>query len=401
MDFDAIVVGAGPAGAVSATLLARRGHRVLLLDKARFPRDKICGGALSPAALPILERIGAWPLLASSALRLEGIRLVSPEGRSCVGRYPGSPGIPPYGLSIPRLSFDDALVQLAQREPALTFSGGTAAFELLWHGKRCVGVRTAEGPRFARAVLLAEGRLSKLHPALSRRPLAAKRRVFVASYEGVEGLDTLLELIVPRSGQQVILNPQSASRAAIALVATGGDAPRLGAAPTDGLLRLLCEEPTLRRRLREAVPVGPLHGLCLEPYEGDPLPADGLVVVGDNTRHFDPLTGQGMYRALRSAELASDTLGAILGDRLPCRRMLAAYRRQMEREFRWAYLFSRAVVQLSQSESAMNLLVRALSTRGDLMDRMAAYQGAVLPPQRFFLDLLRLAASSPPRWRDR
>ncbi|HEY9899614.1 MAG TPA: FAD-dependent monooxygenase [Pantanalinema sp.] len=397
MERDAIVVGAGPAGAVSATLLARRGHRVLLLDKARFPRDKICGGALSPAALPILERIGAWPHLFPSALRLEGIRLVSPEGRSCEGRYPGGAGIPTYGLSLSRLSFDDGLVQLARREPTLEFRDGTAAQELLWQGDRCVGVRTSEGPVFSRVVLLAEGRFSKLHPALFRHPLARKRRVFVASFEGVERLDRLLELIVPRAGLQLVLNPQGATRAAIALVSTGSDAPRLGAAPVEGFLRLLREEPALQRRLREAFPVGPLHGLCLDPYQGEALPADGLVVLGDALRYFDPLTGQGMYRALRSAELASDVLGAALRDRLPTRQRLAPYRLAMEREFRWAYVFARTVARLTQSERAMNLAVRALSTQASLADRMAAYQGASLAPQRFFLDLFRLAAL-PLRW---
>ncbi|MNY31447.1 hypothetical protein D3C86_1656100 [compost metagenome] len=125
---------------------------------------------------------------------------------------------------------------------------------------------------------------------------------------------------------------------------------------------------------------------------GEVLPADGLVVVGDTIRYFDPLTGQGMYRALRSAELASDLLGSALREGLPTRRRLARYRRQLAREFRWAYWFSEAVASLAQSEPAMNLAVRALSAQGGLADRMAAYQGAVLPPQRFFLDLLRLAA---------
>ncbi|MBO9539461.1 NAD(P)/FAD-dependent oxidoreductase [bacterium] len=397
MEFDAIVVGAGPAGALSAMLLARQGHRVLLLDKARFPRDKICGGALSPAAIPILERIGAWSRLSASALRLEGIRLVSPEGRACEGRYPGTEGVPPFGLSIARLSFDDVLVQLAQLEPSLQFTDGTMVHELLWQGDRCVGVRTAEGPLRARAVVLAEGRFSRLHPALLRRSRGRKRRVFVAAFEGVEGLDTLLELIVPRARRQLVLNPQGPTRAAIALVSTEGDPPHFGPAAVEGYLRLLREEPALRGRLERAVPLGVLHGLSLEPYAGEVLPADGLVVVGDNVRYFDPLTGQGMYRALRSAELASDLLGAALREGLPTRQRLAPYGRQLAREFRWAYRFSEAVASLSQSETVMNLAVRALAAQRGLADRMAAYQGAVLPPQRFFLDLVRLAAPALPK----
>ncbi|MFN3476898.1 MAG: NAD(P)/FAD-dependent oxidoreductase, partial [Candidatus Methylomirabilales bacterium] len=77
---DVIIVGAGPAGTTIATLLAEKGHRVLLLDKATFPREKPCGEYLSPGCLPILDRIGALKAVEGKARRIRGMRITSPDG---------------------------------------------------------------------------------------------------------------------------------------------------------------------------------------------------------------------------------------------------------------------------------------------------------------------------------
>ncbi len=397
-DFDLIIVGAGPAGSAAATLLAGSGHRTLLLDKAAFPRDKICGEALSPAAAPILERLGVLAEIEAMAFRLGGVRIHSPEGLACEGRYPRLPDLPDYGLSVPRLAFDPVLIQAAVRAGA-EFRERTEAVELLWDGDRCAGIRTKDGPVRARAVLLAEGRFSKLHPHLARspRPAARRRRVFVATFDGVRGLSDLLELTVRSAPIQTVLSPQGGERAAVSAVLTGLAPDILGTPPMEGFFRLLKQDPALAERLSGAQPLTALKGLTLDPYRGDPVPADGLVAIGDCTGFFDPLTGEGMYRALRSAELAASVLALALAQGATSREALAGYRRGMAREFDWTYRFVRAVVALTRSEAAVNLAVRALAHHPDLASRMAGYQGAILPAQRFFSDLARLTVS-PRTW---
>lgn len=395
-DFDIIIVGAGPAGSAAATLLAGRGHRTLLLDKAAFPRDKICGEALSPAAAPILERLGVRSAIEAMSFRLGGMRILSPDGSACAGRYPSLPDLPAYGLSVPRLAFDPVLIEAARRAGA-EFRERTEAKALLWEGDRCVGVRTAEGPLRARAVILGEGRFSRLHPGLVRSPRepARRRRVFVATFEGVRGLSDLLELAVRSARVQTIISPQGPERAAISAVLTGKEG--LESPPMEGFLRLLRADPVLSERLQDAEAVSPLKGLTLDPYRGDPVPADGLLAIGDCTGFFDPLTGEGMYRALRSAELGASVLAAALRQGAPTRQALAPYRRAMGREFDWTYRFVRAVVAMTRYEPGVNLAVRALARRPDLASRMAGYQGAMLPAQRFFGDLARLTVS-PRTW---
>src|SRR6266704_4563799 len=113
--WDAVVVGAGPAGSATARLLAQAGARVLLLDRAAFPRDKPCSEYLSPQSTRVLERLGADVVAAVEAAapaRLFGMKLVAPSGRVAVGRFAAAHGWRPprpYGFALPRTVFDTIL----------------------------------------------------------------------------------------------------------------------------------------------------------------------------------------------------------------------------------------------------------------------------------------------------
>src|SRR5438046_10141710 len=100
---DAVVVGAGPAGSTTSLLLARAGASVLLLDRARFPRDKACSEYLSPATTPVLERLGAGVLAAiegAAHAKLYGMKVVAPSGVVMCGRFASDHGhVPPRPYS--------------------------------------------------------------------------------------------------------------------------------------------------------------------------------------------------------------------------------------------------------------------------------------------------------------
>lgn len=384
MEAEAVVVGAGPAGVAAAIGLARAGHPVLLLDRANFPRDKVCGEALSPMALPLLEELGVRELVEARSFHTRGLLLVAPGGARVRASYPGDA----HGLSLPRRELDALLFEAARATPGVRAVTGVRVSGLIWEAGTCTGVRTPQGLLPARVVILAEGRHTRLHPGVRRSPSRHPRHALVQSFAPVHGLDAWLELFLVGPQLQIVVSPQGPERAALSVVLTDRPLPE---PLTRGFRELLEAVPELAWRLRAAEPLGPLKGMELVPYTADPVPACGLVAVGDATGFFDPLTGEGMYRALRSGLLAATTVAHAL-EHGPCtRRRLAPYRRAMGREFAWTYRFVRSVVALTRMPRACDRAIRVLQRHPELAERMAAYQGALRPASGFFLDAVRLS----------
>src|SRR6478735_839188 len=107
--YDVIVCGAGPAGAVAATVLARGGARVLMLDRAQFPRAKLCGDTINPGAFALLRRLGMTEAYEPRALRLDGMVVTGERGARVQCAY--GPGV--HALSIVRQDLDSALARTA------------------------------------------------------------------------------------------------------------------------------------------------------------------------------------------------------------------------------------------------------------------------------------------------
>jgi len=115
---DVLIAGAGPAGAIAALVLARAGVRVMLFDRARFPRDKLCGDTINPGALAILQRLGIAEV-ASGGLSVDGMIVTGESGVRCQARYGG--GV--HGRALRRCAFDVALLTAARRAGAIVEEG--------------------------------------------------------------------------------------------------------------------------------------------------------------------------------------------------------------------------------------------------------------------------------------
>jgi geranylgeranyl reductase family protein len=137
--FDVMVVGAGPAGSVAATVLARGGARVALVDRSRFPRDKACGDLVGPRGLQVLHDLGLAP---PPGLAVGDMVVVAPNGRRL--RLPAVAGAtyPGRALAVPRLAFDAALREAAQAAGAEILTG--RARQACWADGRLDGFRCAD-----------------------------------------------------------------------------------------------------------------------------------------------------------------------------------------------------------------------------------------------------------------
>src|SRR5205085_12245997 len=136
MVWDALVIGAGPSGAAAAYWLAERGHRVLAVERKRFPREKTCGDGLTPRAVHQLEEMGLGERLADH-LRFEGLRSIA-HGVTLELAWPAHPLYPSYGYVVRRRDLDEMVAQQAVKAGA-TLWPATEAVEPLVEGGLVTG----------------------------------------------------------------------------------------------------------------------------------------------------------------------------------------------------------------------------------------------------------------------
>ncbi|HZR98897.1 MAG TPA: geranylgeranyl reductase family protein [Chloroflexota bacterium] len=330
---DVVVVGAGPAGAACALLLARAGCAVVLADKAHFPRPKPCGEYTSPAVAPLLDRLGLRAAVDAVGARwLDGMRLSAPDGSAWLVDYAAHGQ---RALAISRAALDHVLVAAAARAGARVVEGFRVE-GLLTEGAAVVGVRGRIGSRpttlAARLVVGADG----LHSAVARALGASealpwpRRLGLVAHYEGLR-LDGQGEMYVGPRGY-CGLAPSGNARVNVGIVV---DMPRPGAQlPAAARFeRALVSIPAAAGRLAGARRVSAVRGVGPLGRRARRVCGPGWLLVGDAAGFLDPFTGDGVYEALRGGELAAAVAVRALAAADLSARALAPYARRRRQTF--------------------------------------------------------------------
>jgi len=349
-------------------LLARAGARVLLLDRARFPREKPCSEYLSPASTRVLDRLGSDVLAAVAAAapaHLTGMKVVAPSGAAVVGRFET------FSFALPRTRFDTILLEAA-RARGVDVREGVKVEELVYEHGAVGGVvaRDARGGMRdayrARVVVGADGLRSVVARRLGKVIRTAPYRIaFTAHVAGARAVDELGEMHVGRPGY-VGLGPIGDGVTTVALVLPLSEARR-----GERFFEELDRFPAVRGRfdprriVRRVLATGPFARWSRRPV----AKGGGALLVGDAADFFDPFTGQGIYSALRGAELAA---AAVL-ESLATGAGLDGYARARHREFRgkwilermigiavgWPALIERVVGRMARRPHLADLLVRA------------------------------------------
>lgn len=323
---DVLIVGAGPAGSACAAFCASAGLRTVLIERAVFPRDKVCGDCLNPACWPILERLGvAGRVLALPHSKLRAVEFIGLDSRSVA--FPLHPS-PRGEIAVKRAPFDDLLLCRAM-ECGAEAHEGTAVSAVERRADGFWDVRAGERTFSCRVLVAADGRNSSVAHLLGLLPRAARERIALGTHfptppdfdervvlrflpEGYCGASTV-------GGNEVNLCLVARASQMDALKRWANGRFRLG---DDGRWRSIA--PLARRAIVPAVGTRERHPLFF---------------IGDTARVVEPFTGEGILYALASGELAARHIR----ERLPLSDYVRAHARLYRRRL-WVNQFAKAAV---------------------------------------------------------
>ncbi len=397
---DVVVIGGGPGGSAAATLLADRGYRVILLERATFPREHV-GESLLPASIPVLEQLGVMPQIEAAGFVVKrGATLVwgqDPDPWSWY--FADDPEQRPTSFQVVRSQFDELLLRNAA-DHGVDVREGRQVLDVRFDGERAVGV-SCLGPDGssdieARFIVDASGQTALLSRKLKlhqwdnqfqnlavygyfrdARHLDAPNdgNIFIESYEhgwlwkiplhtGLSSVGAVVDKDVGQAGLRA-LGPRGYLERQVAL------APHVRELLADAEL---VDEPQVERDWS---------------YTSSQFAGDGYVLVGDAACFVDPLFSSGVHLALGSASLAARYVDAALSN--PARRVAAAaeYQSLYRKQYDYFHLTAQLFYGTNRSADSYFWEARRILTEDDA--------GGATPREAF----VRVVSGQPPHGYER
>ncbi len=404
---DVIVVGGGPGGASTAFMLARAGARVIVLDRATFPRAKPCAEYLSPQASRLLMEMGALEAVErAGAAHLAGMVVRAPNGAALRGDFVAAHGFHPFrdrGLALRRVVLDGILLDRARAAGAEVREGVRVTDVVRDAAGRCAGVKVLAADGSAQAlraglVVGADGLRSIVSRrlGLNRTRRWPRRLALVAHFEEFGDVGDWGEMHVERDVGYVGLAAVDSGLTNVAMVVPMSAAREVAADRTAFFERWLRARPQLAPRVAGARRVSPV--LATGPFASHARRAwaPGAALVGDAADFFDPFTGEGIYSALRGGELLAPFALAALGATTERgeRDALRAYEAARRAEFRGKWMVEKLISAAVGFAPAINYFARTLEARKDMADLLVGVTGDFVPAREvlrpgYLLDLFR------------
>ena len=361
-DADVIVVGAGPAGSAVATHLGRHGLRVSLLEKSRFPREKVCGDGLTPRGTRQLIRLGIDTSEAAGWLHNKGLRIYGGE-RPFQLEWPDLADFPPYGLVRPRADLDQLLARHAVAAGASLYELSNVVEPIIdSRTDRIVGVRTKDGRHFtAPMVVAADGNSTRLSLAMGLnrrddRPMGVAVRTYYASPRHRDDyLESWLELWEGKPGKSPLLPGygwifgmgDGTCNVGLGILNTSA---AFGKTDYKDLLRRWLQNTPEDWGFRGENMITPVRGAALPMgFNRQPHYGRGLLLVGDAGGMINPFNGEGIAYAMESAEIAATAMAEAhqRGPGSPAaERALQSYPTRLKAELGGYYTLGRTFVRL-------------------------------------------------------
>jgi menaquinone-9 beta-reductase len=387
-DSDVIVVGAGPAGSAAAHYLVYAGYDVIIIDKCKFPRDKICGDFVSPVAQNELDRLGITNTLEfkkSNTIRRASVYL---DGKKLISKsVPKAQGLPRYGRVFPRIILDKLLLDSACKEGAI-FLECLKAVNIQTKRKGVeLQVEGLSGKRTLKTRLLigADGSNSTVAKLVRGQPPSSADRIIAIRgyFENVEGSPHQADLHFNKESfpGYCWLFPigQNQANVGVGMVL---DTISSGNSLKELLTQVIKNDSALHKRLKNAKLVGQIRGWPLTTYNvNQPLVDNRVMLVGDAAGLVNPLNGEGIQYALLSGRWASEVAISCLTANDLSKEALSAYQHLVEKKLRYGMSVACLIVQLIRNRSLNSVWLRSMefmAARSQMDERYADIVGGIL-----------------------
>ena len=365
---DVAIVGAGPAGSSAAIFLARKGYAVTLIDKAQFPREKLCGDFINPINWPVFRTLGVEEkILSRPHQKVTGFRLTSLSGEQAeavlTGKNQGT------GLGLRRFDLDQILLEKAASEGATVWQGSRIKKLTKDLNSWTLGVEHAGNLQQLRASLLigADGRNSWVAHQLgmagqtpparsvgsqlhfrSLQPSNGKIEIhlFPGGYAGIVGLGDgtfTLGFAIEKSRLQ-------------------------GQSPQEALDSSLGLNPYLRAFLCRSDMTGAIRSTYPVYFPPRRPCGDGVLLIGDAARVSEPVTGEGIYFAMKSGELAARAIDQAFCQSAFSARHLRVYEHECRAAFATRRRINTLIRWLIYRPALLSPLIRLSNKRTRLLD---------------------------------
>ena len=403
-EFEVIVVGAGPGGGTTAAFLSKNGARVLLLDKASFPRDKTCGDAIGRRCEAIMKELGIpGEVEKVPHAKILGVIFSAPNGKIAEITVPKGRASD-YSYCSRREVFDNVVFQFAKRQKNVKTIEQFMVTDVLKENGFVVGVKgidlksKKETEFRAKIVVGADGALSVVAKKLGLNEVDLPHHCVAvrAYYDGVEGLTDKIEIHFVESSMPGYfwIFPVENGKANVGIGMLSNEIMGRGIRLQELMFKVIENEPMFRERFKNAKLVSDVKGWTLPLGSKERKSyGNGFVLVGDAASLIDPFSGEGIGNAMLAGKIASGVIADCLKSNDFSENALKEYHQQLWKELGPELKTSYRLQRLGKSKLLLNWVVGKASRSKKVAETLSGMLVDEVPKQQlanplFYLKLL-------------